>query len=67
MKTLAVELKKPTPERGEGFRFFENVSRFFAEAGGGWFEAWSEMLDVVCFFENAGFVFENADCFFADV
>ncbi len=46
MKTLAVELKKPTPESGEGFRFFENVVCFFADACGGWFEAWSGSLDV---------------------
>ncbi len=59
-------MKKPTPESGEGFRFFENVGRFFAEACGGWFKARSGMLDVGRFFENAGFVFENADCFFAD-
>ncbi len=26
----------------------------------------SGMLDVGCIFENAGFVFENVDCFFAD-
>ena len=62
-----VELRKPTPESGEGFRFFENVVRFFADASGGWFEARSGMLGVGCFFENAGFVFENADCFFVDV
>ena len=43
---LAVELKKPAPERGEGIRFFENVSRFFAYVCGGWFEARSGLLDV---------------------